>query len=337
MKRPRIAITLGDPAGIGPELILHLCRTPQLLQEFELAVYGNESILNRIALASGVPKPEAFYPLPLEPGAGRLPLPPGIPGLVDLPFPEAETIRPSAVQPACGRLAATAIETAVRDIRLGLADALVTAPINKAAMHAAGVNFPGHTEMLAALTRTSSPCMAFDSPKLFVSLATIHEAVRDVPALLNTPSLVRTIRLTAQACAKRKGGRPRIGVLALNPHAGEGGLFGDEEARIITPAIEAARREGIEVEGPLVPDTAFTWLLAGRPSPYDGYVAIYHDQALILFKTVAFDDGVNVTLGLPIVRTSPDHGTAFDIAWQGKASPASMISALRLAGKLAGR
>ena len=233
-------------------------------------------------------------------------------------------------------MAYTWICAAVRDIQAGMADALVTAPVNKEALHLAGVNFPGHTELLAHLTATPAPCMAFYSPGLVVSLATIHEALADVPRLLSIPSLLRVIRLTHTAGRGFGVDAPRIGVLALNPHAGEHGLFGDEEAKIIIPAIKQAKAEGIAASGPLVPDTAFTWL-GKRPAtpPFDAYVAMYHDQGLIPFKMVAFDTGVNVTLGLPVIRTSPDHGTAFDLAWQGKASPASLFSAITLAARMA--
>jgi 4-hydroxythreonine-4-phosphate dehydrogenase len=336
VKTHRIALTLGDPAGIGPELILRACADRQALPPVDLLVYGNVAILRRVSDASGIPFPEAsFFVLsPAELASGRLP-PRGMNGLVDFPFAEAGGLSPGKVQACCGRMAAAWISAAAADVLHGKADAVVTAPINKEALHAAGVPFPGHTEMLASLTGAASPCMAFDSPKLFISLATIHEAIRDVPRLLTSGRIARVIRLTAAACGKRAGRKPRVGVLALNPHAGEHGLFGDEEARAIGPAIAACRAEGLDVSGPLVPDTAFTWLLAGRPAPFDGYVAMYHDQALILFKAAAFDSGVNVTLGLPIVRTSPDHGTAFDIAWRGKASPASLLSAIRLAVRLA--
>lgn len=335
MKRTRIAISSGDAAGIGPELILKVCSDPQMIKQYAIAVMGNRTIMERVSRQSGIPIPPSLLFTSHKEFLKMKTIPENRSICIDLPFPEASTIQPSMVQAACGREAARWIRTAVEDIQSGHADALVTAPINKEAMHAAGVPFPGHTEMLASLTHTSDPCMAFDSPSLFISLATIHEAIRDVPDLLQVDKLIRTIRLTAQACEKRKGSAPRIGVLALNPHAGENGLFGNEEKEKILPAIEACRADGYDVIGPLVPDTTFTWLLAHRPAPCDGYVAMYHDQALILFKSVAFDAGVNVTLGLPIIRTSPDHGTAFDLAWQGKATEASLVSAIHLAGKLA--
>jgi len=256
--------------------------------------------------------------------------------ILDFTFEAADAIAPGVLQSACGKMAHTWICAAVRDIQAGHADALVTAPINKEALHLAGVNFPGHTELIAHLTGVSNPCMAFYSPKLIVSLATIHEALSEVPRLLSAPSLLHIIRLTQAACRKFGIASPRMGVLAFNPHAGEHGLFGDEESRIIVPAIDQANAEGINAVGPLVPDTAFTWLNTNPAHPpFDAYVAMYHDQGLIPFKMVAFDTGVNVTLGLPIIRTSPDHGTAFDLAWQGKASPNSLFSAITLAARMA--
>lgn len=335
MNKPRIAVTLGDAAGIGPELVLRACRDARLAGECDLVVYGCRALLDRVSRASGIPMPEAFS---FSGGAASGGAAGPVCRLVEIPFPEAGGIEPGRAQAACGRQAAAWIRAAAGDVRRGAADALVTAPICKDALRLAGIPFPGHTEMLAALTGAKAPCMAFSSPRLLISLATIHAALRDVPGMLAPGPLLRTIRLTHDACARRKGAKPRVGVLALNPHAGENGLFGDEEERVIRPAVERARAEGLDVEGPLVPDTAFTWLPGGGPAPFDGYVAMYHDQALILFKTFAFRSGVNVTLGLPIVRTSPDHGTAFDRAWKGTASPDSLISAVRLAVRLsAGR
>ena len=333
-QKPRLALTLGDCAGIGPELVLRVLADPGIVETCRLTVYGNLEILNRVATASGIPFPAGLAITHREPTSGSrsFVLPENGHALLDFPFEDAASIHPGHVQASCGRQAHDWICASVRDIQAGFADALVTAPINKEALHAAGIDFPGHTELLAHLTGGAAPCMAFHSDRLFLSLATIHEALHDVPRLLTVPSLLHTIRLTSAACGKPQ---PHIGVLALNPHAGENGLFGQEERDIITPAIEAARAEGFHVSGPLVPDTAFTWILAGKPPPYDGYVAMYHDQGLIPFKMVAFDTGVNVTLGLPVIRTSPDHGTAFDLAWQGRASPTSLASAIRLAARLA--
>lgn len=329
--QPRLAVTVGDCAGVGPELVLRALGSSEGSADCRLFVYGNRRILERVARAAGVPFPDDIAVLPPDAHA-RVPEHGHI--LFDFPC-DADVLACGKVQAECGALAHRWICAAVRDIQAGHADALVTAPINKEALHLAGVPFPGHTEMLSDLTATPNPCMAFYSAGLIVSLATIHEALSDVPHLLNVRSLLRTVRLTHDACRGFGIAAPRVGVLALNPHAGEHGLFGKEETEILRPAIDLARADGMSVSDPLVPDAAFTWLLrTPQQSPYDAYVAMYHDQGLIPFKMVAFDTGVNVTLGLPIIRTSPDHGTAFDIAWQGKASPASLFSAIALAARM---
>ena len=223
------------------------------------------------------------------------------------------------------------LESAVRAALTKVIDPELRRPITEIGMVKAVTAEPDgsvHVEIYL----TTSAC-----PKKTEISDQVSRAVSDVPGLLSLPSLTRTIRLTHEACLRFGVPRPRLGVLALNPHAGEHGLFGKEEDAVIRPAIALARESGIDASGPLVPDTAFTWLVPGNPAPFDAYVAMYHDQALIPFKMVAFDTGVNVTLGLPLVRTSPDHGTAFDLAWQGKASPASLFSAIRLAADMARR
>lgn len=324
--RPRLAVTLGDPAGVGPELVLRLIADEQLAATVQLVVYGNATLAMRVAEAARI----SFVPQDVS--AGRMPY-----GheWVDISFSEAMMIAPGLVQEACGRHALACIERATRDVLEHRADALVTAPINKEAMHRAGAMFSGHTELLAHLTKSpNEPCMSFvadvDQVKSafpMVSLVTIHEPLAKVSSLLTIERIERVIRLTHEGCVKRGRAQPRIGVLALNPHAGEGGLFGDEESRVIQPAIERMRKAGIYALGPLVPDTAFL-------STYDSIVAMYHDQGLIPFKMAAFDSGVNVTLGLPIIRTSPDHGTAFNIAWQGVAKPDSFMNAVKLAAQM---
>lgn len=331
--RTRLALTLGDCSGIGPELALRALASDELAELCQLCVYGSAALLERVSRASGIALPRRVLCLPPE----RLCEAPRAPHLLlDFPFPRAGSLTAGELSADCGAMAYAWIKAAVSDIRAGHADALVTAPINKEALHRAGVDYPGHTEILAALTGASAPCMAFYSPSLVVSLATIHEPLAAVPRLLSVDAIERTIRLTHQACVGFGSARPKIGVLALNPHAGEHGLFGKEEDEVIAPAIARAAAAGLDVRGPLVPDTAFTWLArAGAQPPFDAYVAMYHDQGLIPFKAVAFDTGVNVTLGLPIIRTSPDHGTAFDLAWKGQASPDSLFSAIALAARMA--
>jgi len=220
----------------------------------------------------------------------------------------------------------------------GEVDALVTAPISKQWMNRAGHHFPGHSELLAHLARARLWCMMFAGTDLTIALVTVHMSLAKVPSSLTQRNVLETIRLLAAHLRAIGIARPRIGVLALNPHAGEGGMFGDEEARVIAPAIRRAQRGGIEAFGPLAPDTAFIRASGSGPFNFDAAVAMYHDQGLIALKTLDFDRAVNVTLGLPFVRTSPDHGTAFDIAGRGIASPSSMLAAIEYASRaVAGR
>ena len=208
---------------------------------------------------------------------------------------------------------------------------MVTAPISKEALKMAGMTWPGHTEMIAELTGTRDYAMMLVGGPLRVILVTIHTALRNVPDMIKQDTVLKTIRLARRACNMLGIKAPRIAVAGLNPHAGEAGMFGDEEIREIIPAIEAARLEGIEATGPFPPDTVFHKAYKGE---VDIVVCMYHDQGLVPLKMIAFDTGVNVTVGLPIIRTSPDHGTAYDIAWSGKADPSSLIEAVRLASQM---
>jgi 4-hydroxythreonine-4-phosphate dehydrogenase len=237
------------------------------------------------------------------------------------------------VQKACGRAAFQYIETAIRLAMEGRIAAVVTAPINKEALNLAGIGYPGHTEIFTALTRTPRSCMLLAADAISCSFVTTHTAYSRAPEAISAGRVLDVIELTSAAMIRLRGRPPRIAVCGLNPHAGEHGLFGDEEARCIEPAIASARGKGLTVEGPLPPDAAFLPRVRERT---DAYVCMYHDQGHIPFKMLAFDTGVNITLGLPIVRTSVDHGTAFDIAWQGKANPSSLRQAIRYAMLLAG-
>ena len=320
-----LAVTCGDAAGIGPELVLRALAKPASEWGARLAVHGNAALLRRVASAANLPRLEGIAevaPNDAWPETGHV--------IITAQSEDAElaNIIPGHVQAVCGSRAHAWICNAVRDTLAGRAQGLVTAPVNKQAMRLAGVDFPGHTELLAHLTNTPDVRMMFWSERLRVVLETIHEPLADVSAKLTREHLLQTIRFAARAAG------PRVAVLALNPHAGEGGLFGREEQDIIAPAIALARAEGLRVEGPLVPDTAFCWLNEKTPAPCDVYVAMYHDQGLIPFKMVAFHEGVNVTLGLPFVRTSPDHGTAFNLAWQGRAHATSFFAAIRLAARM---
>jgi len=255
------------------------------------------------------------------------------PAVLDLKAIDAAAVEPGRVSAACGAAAYRYFTFAIDEALAGRVDAIATAPLHKEALHAAGIPFPGHTEILATRTNADRSCMMLTAPTITCSLVTVHVGYREVPALLTTDRILDTIELTAAAMLRMRGHKPRLLVCGLNPHAGEHGLFGDrEEERIIFPAIEAARARGIDVSGPLPPDTAF---LPKFRSTTDAYVCMYHDQGLIPLKALAFEDAVNVTLGLPIVRTSVDHGTAFDIAWQGKADVSSLVQAVVLAAKLA--
>ena len=310
MKQP-LAITGGDCAGIGPEIAAQAMAT---FPDEYFRVYTNRALFERACHAAGVALPNniawADQPLNADPN----------------------TIRPGEVQAPVGELAYQSVVAAGNDALAGRVRAVVTAPFNKAALHRAGhTDIPGHTELLARLCGRQEATMAFWSPKMFLSLATIHTSLASVPGLLTPERLDRVFADTAAAVTRIKGRRPIIGVLALNPHAGEEGAFGTEEAEALVPAME--RNAALaDWRGPLVPDTAL--IPSNGADRYDAFVAMYHDQGLIPFKLLAFDCGVNVTLGLPIVRTSPDHGTAFDLAWQGKASAASMVASIRLAQEL---
>ncbi len=323
--RPVIGLTMGDPAGIGPELCLMMLRDAQVLAHSIPVIFGETGLLQRVAKAAHLPLPDSALPLSRWTTA----TPP--PAVVEIEGGTLDGIRPGVLSAAGGDAAYRYVEAATREAMAGRLAAIVTAPLNKESLHLAGVPFPGHTEMLAHLTRTNRYAMMLASDKIVTSLVTTHTALSTVPAALSTARILDVILLTHQAMLRLRRGTPRITVCALNPHAGEHGLFGTEEQTLIEPAIRQARQDGIQIEGPLPPDTAF---LPDRIARTDAYVCMYHDQGLIPFKMLAFEVGVNVTLGLPLIRTSPDHGTAFDIAWTGRANPSSMREAILYAARL---
>ncbi|MEM1062171.1 MAG: 4-hydroxythreonine-4-phosphate dehydrogenase PdxA, partial [Planctomycetota bacterium] len=252
--------------------------------------------------------------------------------LADFASPEAGSVAAGQISPATGAMSFAYVDAAIAECVAGRADAVVTAPIHKQAWQAAGIAFPGHTELLADRTGATRQCMMLTAEEISCSLVTVHVALNEVPLLLETERVFEVIVLTARAMTARGIDRPSVSVLGLNPHAGEGGLFGREEVEIIAPAVERARAAGLDVVGPLPPDTAFTPAWRAKT---DAYVCMYHDQGLIPLKALAFDTAVNVTLGLPIVRTSVDHGTALDIAWRGEASAESLCEAVKLAALMA--
>jgi 4-hydroxythreonine-4-phosphate dehydrogenase len=331
-KLPRVAVTMGDPAGVGPELCLRLLRDEQVCAICTPLVIGDAGVLRRVARRLGWPGPErvvgrAEWSIFSETASS--------PCVIDLEAIDADAIEVGQVSAACGKAAYDYVTFAIDEALAGRVDAIATGPLHKEALHAAGLPFPGHTEILADRTRADRSCMMLTSEAITCSLVTVHVGYRDVPALLTEQSVRDTIELTADAMRRIRERDPRLLVCGLNPHAGEHGLFGGrEEERVIAPAIEAARAAGIDVRGPLPPDTAF---LPKYRAACDAYVCMYHDQGLIPLKALAFEDAVNVTLGLPIVRTSVDHGTAFDIAWKGVADVSSFVQAMKLAVKLCPR
>jgi 4-hydroxythreonine-4-phosphate dehydrogenase len=325
-QRP-LALTLGDPAGIGPDITLNAwqARATEAIPPFVLL--GDPDVLAARAKDLGLSVAIETVENPLaamERFADALPvLPVIVPGAVV----------PGRPDPAAAGAVQQSIERAVALVLKGTASAIVTSPISKAMLYRAGFAFPGHTEFLAALAGTErrpvQPVMMLASGALKVVPVTIHVALKDVASTLSEALIVSTIATTARDMQRFFGmARPRIAVSGLNPHAGEEGGMGAEEIEIIAPAIERARSQGLHVTGPHPADTLFH---AQARKGYDVAIAMYHDQALIPFKTLAFDTGVNVTLGLRFVRTSPDHGTAFALAGTGKANPRSLIEALRLA------
>jgi len=305
-----------------------MLREPAVLQLCRPLVLGDLEVLRQVAGAAKLAFPECVVPAEAwEQGHETTGA-----ALVDLHTLRGRQVQPGQIHQACGRAAYEYVRLAVKAAMDKRVAAVVTAPINKAALKLAGLPYPGHTEMIADMTGTWRYCMMLASDVLTVSLATIHMGYGDVPGRLTKDGILDVIRLTAQALKWRGRANPRLTVCGLNPHGGENGLFGTEENRIIEPAVAQARAEGYHITGPLPPDTAF---VAIRRAQTDAYIVMYHDQGLIPFKMLAFEKGVNVTLGLPVVRTSPDHGTAFDIAWQGKASATSMIEAVKWAVRLA--
>ena len=285
--RPRVALTVGDPAGIGPEIARKAAEDPRVRAVCEPVLYG--------------------------PPAGR-------------------TFAPGVLSADAGRAAYEAICDAVRDAGAGRIAGIATAPVNKFAFAQAGLPWKGHTDLLAHLTGTSRVAMMFWSEPLKVVLATVHIPLAEVPAAITPDVVGAIIDLTAQELPRFGIARPRLALAGLNPHAGEHGLLGTEDATVLAPAVAHARSRGVLIDGPLPGDTVFVRAARGD---FDAVIACYHDQGLIPVKLLAFGRAVNVTLGLPIVRTSVDHGTAFDIAGQGVADPSSMIEATLLAARLA--
>jgi 4-hydroxythreonine-4-phosphate dehydrogenase len=290
MRKPRIGITVGDPAGIGPEISRNAARDPRVLEACEPLLYGPHTA-------------DALRPF-----------------------------APGVLSAAAGRAAYEAIVAAAEDARGGRIDAIATAPINKEAFAMADLPWKGHTDLLAFLAGARRAVMMFYAEQLRVVLATVHVPLRQVPGLITRELIDFVVDLTASELPRFGYPRPRIAVAGLNPHAGEHGVIGGEDDLVLRPAVDAARVRGIDASGPWPADTVFARAARGE---FDVVVACYHDQGLIPIKLLAFGRAVNVTLGLPIVRTSVDHGTAFDIAGKGVADPSSLVEAILLAARLA--
>ena len=317
MKRKRslrIGITLGDLNGIGPEVALKAVRQLGTVAGVQFVLIGSPNAVTSLLS----PKQRLSRNLLLWDPTPHL----------------TPRHRPGRIAADAARAAAAWIYFAVRACRAGILDALVTAPISKKGLQLAGVRFPGHTEMLAQLTGTRRYAMLLFGGPLRVVLATRHLPLAQVPTALTQAGITETIHLTDEGLRWLGQRQRRIAICGLNPHAGDGGLLGREEIDIIAPAIRAARRPGLILSGPVPADTVFHQALHGQ---HDAVIAMYHDQGLAPLKMLAFDSGVNLTLGLPIVRTSPDHGTAYDIAGRNIANPASMVEAIQWAIRLARR
>jgi 4-hydroxythreonine-4-phosphate dehydrogenase len=339
--KPLLAFTQGDPAGVGPEIIAAAWTSPQLHELARLVVIGRPEILQRAVdlLHASVQVVEVTEPEAAKSSPAHLPC-------LSCGSPDAVNTPPAVIDPRGGQAAYDALILAAQLALAGRIDGLVTAPLNKAALWAAEHHYPGHTELLAELCGVPEVAMMLylaPGPRIAGSLGlgvahvTLHMALRDVFANITAEKIRSRIALAdgvMRALQDAPSPAPRIGVCALNPHAGEQGLFGDEEQRIIAPAVEQARAAGFTVEGPLPADTLLARAAGGA---FDAVVAMYHDQGHIALKLLEMHRAVNITLGLPIVRTSVAHGTAFDLAWQGRAEWSGLIEATRVAAKLARR
>ncbi|MGD8757354.1 MAG: 4-hydroxythreonine-4-phosphate dehydrogenase PdxA [Deltaproteobacteria bacterium] len=322
--RPIIGITMGDPVGIGPEVILKALSRESLYETCRPLVLGDVQVLTATnqLLRTGLTIRRVEGPEAGRGQSGGI----DVVALSDLDWTQLQPGRPSE---ETGRAMVKYIVRGAQWAMEGRIHGLATCPINKVAMHAAGFHFQGHTELLAEQTKASDYVMMLAGTRLRVSLVTIHLPLAQVSKSLTTEAVLKTISITEQALRDSFGiPKPTLAVAALNPHGGENGLFGDEEIQIISPAVQQAAQGGVHVSGPYPADTLFYWALKGR---WDAVISMYHDQGLIPFKMVHFADGVNTTLGLPIVRTSVDHGTAYDIAGTGRADPGSLLAAIDMA------
>lgn len=310
---PRLALTVGDPAGIGPEIVLKALAHPDV-PTADWVIYGSHEVMKATASALGLPAFEASGASIVDVGGGRVPT-----GVVSV---------------EAGRQAAAAVIRAAEDAIKGDVEGIVTAPLNKEAMHIAGFDYPGHTELLAHIAKTPNVAMMLVGGKLRVALLTIHAPLKDVARLITEAEIIRVATLVHESLPRfgTVAGKRKIAIAGLNPHAGENGHIGTEEQEIFPGALAKLRAAGVDIEGPFPGDTLFVRAAKGG---FDGIIACYHDQGLIPVKLLAFGEAVNVTIGLPFLRTSVDHGTGFDIAGKGKADEGSLLAAMRLAVQLA--
>lgn len=315
---------MGEPGGVGPEVLVKALYCAEIREYCSPLIIGDAGVIKEAVTLTRLPLKvrSISSPSKSKPSLGEIQA---------LDIKSRSTFNKGAPSRNAGEAVVRYIKKAVELALKNDVDAIVTAPISKESLKMAGFRWPGHTELLAELTKTKDYAMMFVSDKLKLTLCTIHIPLKNVPEKINERLVLRTIRLAKKGAGMLGIKNPRIAVAGLNPHAGESGIMGREEVESIIPAVEIAIREGVEVSGPYPPDVVFHKAYNGA---FDMVVCMYHDQGLIPFKMIAFDTGVNVTVGLPIIRTSPDHGAAFDIAWENKADPSSMLEAIKLAAKM---
>lgn len=327
MHKPIVGVTMGDPAGIGPEICAKALTAPEVQMAANCLVIGERKSMRQGLKVAKIPNIE-INPIKKVSEAKFMR---GTIDVLDLKNVESR-LKIGQLSKSAGKAAVEYIEKAISLARDGKIDAIATAPINKVAMQKAGYRFQGHTELLAARTKAKNYAMMFVSDTLWIMLVTTHLPLKEVSKHLDKMKVLRTIKLAHETLFKLREKKPRIGVAGLNPHAGESGIFGDEEIKIIKPAVDEAKKLGINVKGPISPDAIFYLANIGM---FDIVVAMYHDQGLIPLKLLSFNRSVNVTVGLPIIRTSVDHGTGFDIAGKGWANPHSLIEAIKVAAHFA--
>lgn len=328
MDRPIVAVTMGDASGIGPEIIIKAFQNPEIQNTVKPIVIGDARIMKAaIKYSKG-----ANMEINAVKSVSAAKFINGTIDVLDLANLEPSKVKMGQICAPCGKAAAEYLEKAIKLALEKEVDAIATAPINKEAIHKAGYRFDGHTEILAKRTKTKNYAMMFVSDPFWVMLVTTHLPLNKVSRAINKKKVLRTIKLANEFLYKIRGKKPKIGVAGLNPHAGEGGIFGSEEKKAIKPAVDEAKKLGINVKGPISPDGIFYLANVGL---FDIVIAMYHDQGLIPLKLLSFNRSVNVTVGLPIIRTSVDHGTGFDIAGKGWANPTSLIEAIKVAAHFA--